>query len=617
MHRQTRTPWPAPTQAMIAGASLDAGFDHADESEQTTEVQPQARVRSSYRDLLRRYRARLALLATTAGLGGLLEAFILIVLARIAFAVTDDTDTVELVGGVSVDMGVAFAVGAVTMLVTLGVQVLAAWQAADLGTLAVERMRKDLAEAFLDATWESQHGDRTGQLQELLTTFVRGGAQLIDATTRATIALCNLVALTIAVVFIDPLVALGLLLVVTALAWMVRPLRKLVRREAQSTADAGMRLATTLSEVSQLGMEMHVFNVQQPVRRRLDKLIAATTVSNRRVNFLNQFIPTIFTTAAFLALLGGLGVVSAVGVSDLASIGAVTLIMLRLLRSAQETQSNLAQINAAAPFLEQLDAELERYRRAKARDGGQSMTHVGTLRLVGVGFEYHTDVPVLRDVDATISPGEMIGIVGPSGSGKSTLVQLLLRLRPPTTGAVTAEGQDIRELAREQWSRRVTFVPQQAHLIAGTVADNIRFFRDEIPDERIEYAARLANLHDDVMGWEGGYERQVGEQGGQLSGGQQQRLVIARALVEQPDVLILDEPTSALDVRSEYLVRGALEALRDQMTVIIIAHRLSTLDNCDRIMVVMDGELKAFDTPDRLAETNEFYRDALAMSGIR
>jgi ATP-binding cassette, subfamily B, bacterial len=119
------------------------------------------------------------------------------------------------------------------------------------------------------------------------------------------------------------------------------------------------------------------------------------------------------------------------------------------------------------------------------------------------------------------------------------------------------------------------------------------------------------------MGWEGGYERQVGEQGGQLSGGQQQRLVIARALVEQPDVLILDEPTSALDVRSEYLVRGALEALRDQMTVIIIAHRLSTLDNCDRIMVVMDGELKAFDTPDRLAETNEFYRDALAMSGIR
>ena len=161
----------------------------------------------------------------------------------------------------------------------------------------------------------------------------------------------------------------------------------------------------------------------------------------------------------------------------------------------------------------------------------------------------------------------------------------------------------------------MTFVPQQSHLIAGTVADNIRFFRDGIPDERIEYAARLANLHDDVMSWEDGYQRQVGEKGGHLSGGQQQRLVIARALVEQPDVLILDEPTSALDVRSEFLIRQSLESLREHMTVIIIAHRLSTLENCDRIMVVMDGELKAFDAPDRLAETNAFYRDALEMSG--
>lgn len=117
--------------------------------------------------------------------------------------------------------------------------------------------------------------------------------------------------------------------------------------------------------------------------------------------------------------------------------------------------------------------------------------------------------------------------------------------------------------------------------------------------------------------WEDGYRRQVGEKGGHLSGGQQQRLVIARALVEQPDVLILDEPTSALDVRSEFLIRQSLESLREHMTVIIIAHRLSTLKNCDRIMVVMDGELKAFDAPDKLAKTNEFYREALAMSGLR
>ena len=210
---------------------------------------------------------------------------------------------------------------------------------------------------------------------------------------------------------------------------------------------------------------------------------------------------------------------------------------------------------------------------------------------------------MLRDITARIEPHEVIGVIGPSGSGKSTLVQLLLGLRDPTDGVVRADGRDIRTLSRSEWARRVTFVPQQAHLIAGTVADNIRFLRDDVDDERIVEASKLANLHDDVMGWSEGYDRQVGEQGSHLSGGQQQRLIIARALVERPDVIILDEPTSALDVASEYLIRQTLDGLRTESTVIIIAHRLSTLDVCDRIMVIMDGELRGFDSPDRLEQT--------------
>ena len=172
-------------------------------------------------------------------------------------------------------------------------------------------------------------------------------------------------------------------------------------------------------------------------------------------------------------------------------------------------------------------------------------------------------------------------------------------------------------LSRAEWARKVTFVPQQAHLVAGTVADNIRFFRDDVSDEQVAEAARLANLHDEVLAMVDGYDRQVGEQGSHLSGGQQQRLIIARALVEDPDVLILDEPTSSLDVRSESLIRKTLDQLRERMTVIIIAHRLSTLDICDRIMVIQDGELKAFDTPENLEKDNDFYREALALSGLR
>jgi ATP-binding cassette subfamily B protein len=223
---------------------------------------------------------------------------------------------------------------------------------------------------------------------------------------------------------------------------------------------------------------------------------------------------------------------------------------------------------------------------------------------------------VLHDVSFDIAPREIVGIVGPSGGGKSTLVQLILGLRDPQQGAVLADGRDIRELDKAAWSRRVTFVPQQGHLIADSIAENIRFMRDDVDDDRIVWAARMAHLHEDVKSMPGGYRRQVGVNGGNLSGGQQQRLCIARALVEDPDVLILDEPTSALDGRTEHLVRETLKDLRQQMTVIIIAHRLSTLDICDRILVMQKGRVVAFDSPDVLRRSSDFYREALLLSGV-
>ena len=260
---------------------------------------------------------------------------------------------------------------------------------------------------------------------------------------------------------------------------------------------------------------------------------------------------------------------------------------------------------------------MQRYRDNREEDDGEPVEHVGALELVDVSFEYAEGVPVLHDIDAKLESCEVIGIVGPSGSGKSTLVQLLLGLRTPTSGRVLVDGRELRRLSKIDWARRVTFVPQQAHLITGTIADNIRFFRDGVSDEAVERAAQLAHLSGDIERFPAGYDHPVGEQGSHLSGGQQQRLIIARALVESPDVLILDEPTSALDVRSESLIRATLKELGQRMTVIIIAHRLSTLDICNRIMVIQDGGLVGFASPELLADSNEFYRESLRLSGLR
>ena len=149
-----------------------------------------------------------------------------------------------------------------------------------------------------------------------------------------------------------------------------------------------------------------------------------------------------------MALLGGLGILAAIGVSDIAAVGTITLIMFRIMRYGQALQAQATGISANIPFIEQLDEELERYRAARVRDGGASVSKVGSLRLAEVDFAYSTDAPVLSGVSATIEPCEVVGIVGPSGSGKSTLVQLLLGLRDPTSGSIQADGRDVRTLSR-------------------------------------------------------------------------------------------------------------------------------------------------------------------------
>ena len=223
----------------------------------------------------------------------------------------------------------------------------------------------------------------------------------------------------------------------------------------------------------------------------------------------------------------------------------------------------------------------------------------------------------LSDVSFGVTRGQVVGIVGPSGSGKSTLVQLLLRLRDPTAGRILVDGVDVREISPLDWTRLVTFVPQEPHLYSGTVRENIRFFRSSVRDADVEKAAVRAHLHDEIMAWPEGYDTHVGEQGRKLSGGQKQRVTIARALAGDPDVVVLDEPTSSMDVKSESVIRDTMAELGRDAIVFVVAHRLSTLDLCDRIMVIQDGELRAFDEPKVLEQSSGFYREALELSGLR
>jgi ATP-binding cassette subfamily B protein len=396
-----------------------------------------------------------------------------------------------------------------------------------------------------------------------------------------------------------------------------RPIRSATRRASREGAAANLAVSTDVTEVAGHILEVRIFGAESTVAQRVSENIDASARLDARTRFLGSLAPIVYQSAATFFLIGAIAVLYAAAVSSLGAVGGVVLIMMRSLSFGQSLQSSYQSLHQAAPPLEVLRDELDRYDAAHTARHGTRIERIGELSLDHVSFEYEADVPVLRDLSFSVPHGEIVGIVGPSGAGKSTLVQLILRLREPTAGTLLVDGRDVSTFALDDWYERVSFVPQDPALFAGSIADNIRFYRADVDEAAVKRAAKLANLHDEVATWPLGYDTPVGERGSQLSGGQRQRLCIARALVEEPDVIVFDEPTSSLDVKSEALIRDAMAGLAPRSTVFVIAHRLSTLTMCQRIMVLLGGQLHGFDEPARLEASNPFYREALELSGLR
>jgi ABC-type multidrug transport system fused ATPase/permease subunit len=569
------------------------------------------------RRVLRGHHGQIAGISLTSALAALAEAAFLVLVTTTALSLTSDDEQVVVAGDLTLSQTAALLLAIVFIVLRVGFGLANSWLSGSVISAVGARLRKELTDAYLRATWAEHHGERQGQLQEMLTTFANRAAEVVAGVTAAITASFSLITLLIVAVVVDPLASGIVIVSVALLSLVLRPLRSVVRRWAARSADVGMEYATALSETSAISMEVHVFDIRDEVERRLDEVVDRGARIAQRHQFVRGALPISYTGIAYVAVAGALVAIGQIESADIAAVSSVMLLMLRSLSYGQALQTSSATITSALPFIERFNRDIDRYRDAGEVDLERPITALGRISLESVTFEYVPGTPVLGNIDLTIEQREIVGVVGPSGSGKSTLVQLLLGLREPVTGVVTADGRDIREFSKREWARTVTFVPQEAHLISGTIADNIRFLREDVTQEMVEEASRLANLHDDVAGFAEGYDRQVGEQGSHLSGGQQQRLIIARALVENPDLLVLDEPTSSLDVRSEHLIRQTLNTLREKMTVVIIAHRLSTLEICDRIMVIQDGELKGFDTPENLEKTNDFYREALILSGMR
>lgn len=409
-----------------------------------------------------------------------------------------------------------------------------------------------------------------------------------------------------------------LLLLLVVLPFMLLPLRYVARHlryRSRQLADGFREITELITENLRGVAEVRAFNREQAERQRFeDRNEAYVKTSMKVVKYYLLPQPAMEVMGVLVVSLGFLYAYREnLGLSTFISLAGALYFTLdgvkriaRLLNEVQRTEGSYERLQAilaepVAPTGEGLPT--------------RRVEH-GAITAAGLRFAYpQGQGEALRGLDLDIVPGTVCALVGPSGAGKSTLLKLLLRFHEPSAGELRVDGVDVRAWSPSDLRDGLALVPQASVLFDATVTENLRWGRPSADDAAVETAARSAGAHEFILSLPQGYATRLGENGLRLSGGQRQRLAIARAFLRDAPILLLDEATSALDSESEAVIQAALERLVRGRTVLIVAHRLSSIRLAQRVLVMEDGRLTGDGPPDRLGAENAFFAQLLARQG--
>ncbi|WP_170411088.1 ABC transporter ATP-binding protein [Ruegeria atlantica] len=453
-----------------------------------------------------------------------------------------------------------------------------------------------------DLLMRTTHGAQAARqlIDVLVTGFVR------DALT--------LVGLVIVMVYQQPVLSIMFFVVGPIALLGVRHLLKSVRAIMQAEFKSLAEIIRVLQETTVGIKVIKVFSLEDRMITRMDTAIRKVEERSNDIARLQSIASPLMEFLAGLAVAGVL-VVSTLGIagSEQPTAGQlmsfITALLMayepakRLSRMRVQIETAMVGVGLLFGLLDQEDTMQENPEARDLLDGP------GEIALRNVTFGYQGSMPVIEDMNLVFEAGKTTALVGQSGGGKSTIFGLIMRFYDPDGGSVEIDGQNLREASYSSLRRKISYVGQDTFLFSASVMENLRCSAPDATDEEVIEAAKAAHAHDFICELSNGYDTHVGENGTFLSGGQKQRIAIARAILRNAEILLLDEATSALDAESEALVKSALDALTQNMTVIVIAHRLSTVLEADKIMVVQDGAVVEQGNLDELMELNGQFRN--------